>query len=45
MAALLEAGQVRVVIDAVLPLAEAGRAVARMASRRARGKLVLRVSG
>lgn len=42
LAALLDSREVRVVIDAVYPLAEAGRAVAHMASRHARGKVVIR---
>jgi NADPH:quinone reductase-like Zn-dependent oxidoreductase len=43
LAEMLEAGTVRVVIDEVFPLQQAGRAVARMVSRRARGKIVLQV--
>jgi NADPH:quinone reductase-like Zn-dependent oxidoreductase len=41
---MLEAGSVKVVIDEVFPLSEAGSATARMASRRARGKVVIRVT-
>lgn len=43
--ALLESGAVRVVIDSVYPLEAAGQAVAHMASRRARGKVVLTTAG
>ncbi len=43
LAALLESGAVRVVVDRVYPLEQAGAAVAHMASRRARGKVVLQV--
>jgi NADPH:quinone reductase-like Zn-dependent oxidoreductase len=44
LAALLESGQVRVIIDSTWPLEDAGKAVARMASRRAAGKVVIQVS-
>ena len=44
LAQMLEAGSVRVVIDEVFPLHNAGKAVASMASRRARGKVVIGVS-
>lgn len=43
LTALLESGRVRVVIDRAYPLEEAGAAVTYMASRRARGKVVLHV--
>lgn len=43
LAALLGSGSVRVVIDRTYPLEQAGAAVAHMASRRARGKIVLRI--
>lgn len=41
LAALLDAGAVRVVVDRVYPVEQAGAAVAHMASRRARGKVVV----
>jgi NADPH:quinone reductase-like Zn-dependent oxidoreductase len=43
LAQMLESGAVKVVVDEVFPLQEAGRAVARMVSRRARGQIVIRV--
>jgi NADPH:quinone reductase-like Zn-dependent oxidoreductase len=43
LAALLESGDVKVVIDEVYPLAEAGKAVAHMAGHHARGKVVISV--
>jgi NADPH:quinone reductase-like Zn-dependent oxidoreductase len=43
LASLLESGAARVVIDEVYPLAEAGKAVARMLEHRARGKVVIAV--
>jgi NADPH:quinone reductase-like Zn-dependent oxidoreductase len=43
LASLLESGAARVVVDAVHPLAEAGKAVARMLEHRARGKVVITV--
>src|ERR687891_1677593 len=43
LAALLEAGDVKVVIDMVHPLSEAGNAVARMLGHHARGKVVVAV--
>ncbi|OJH33382.1 NAD(P)-dependent alcohol dehydrogenase [Cystobacter ferrugineus] len=39
--ALIQSGAVKVVIDKTYPLAQAGKAVAHMASRRARGQIVL----
>jgi len=39
--ALLQSGAVRVVIDRTYPLADAGKAVAHMLSRRARGQVVI----
>lgn len=44
IAAALLAGRTRCALDRVYPLAEAGAAVARMASHRARGNINLRVS-
>jgi NADPH:quinone reductase-like Zn-dependent oxidoreductase len=41
IAALVEAGEVRIEVEEVFPLAEAGEAQRRMASGRTRGKLVL----
>jgi NADPH:quinone reductase-like Zn-dependent oxidoreductase len=43
LASLLESGAARVVVDEVFPLAEAGKAVARMLEHRARGKVVIAV--
>ena len=43
LAALLESGAVHVVVDRTYPLEQAGAAVAHMASRRARGKIVIHV--
>ena len=43
LAALLESGGARVVVDGVYPLAEAGKAVARMYGHHARGKVVITV--
>jgi NADPH:quinone reductase-like Zn-dependent oxidoreductase len=43
LAALLESGEVEVVIDTVYPLAEAGRAVAHLLGHHARGKVVITV--
>ena len=43
LATLLASGDVRVVVDRVYPLKEAGRAVARMFGHRARGKVVIAV--
>jgi NADPH:quinone reductase-like Zn-dependent oxidoreductase len=43
LAALLESGDVKVVIEAVYPLDEAANAVAHMLGHRARGKLVIAV--
>jgi NADPH:quinone reductase-like Zn-dependent oxidoreductase len=43
LAALLESGEVKVVIDKVYPLADAGQAVAHMYGHRARGKVALTV--
>ncbi len=43
LAALLESGDVRVVIDTVYPLSEAASAVAHMLGHHARGKIVIRV--
>ncbi|TXS56126.1 NADP-dependent oxidoreductase [Streptomyces sp. t39] len=43
IAALVESGRLRVHVDAVLPLAEAGRAHELVAGGRARGKIVLAV--
>lgn len=43
IAALLASGAVRVLIDRTYPLEQAGAAVAHMASRRARGKVVIQV--
>lgn len=43
LTALLESGAVRVVVDRVYPLEQAGASVAHMASRRARGRIVLQV--
>jgi NADPH:quinone reductase-like Zn-dependent oxidoreductase len=43
IAALLESGEVKVVIDKVYPLAEAGTAVAHMLGHHARGKVVIAV--
>ncbi len=43
LATLLESGDVRVVIDEVYPLADAGKAVAHMAGHHARGKVVIAV--
>jgi NADPH:quinone reductase-like Zn-dependent oxidoreductase len=45
LAEMLEAGSVRVVIDGTFPLQDAGRAVARMVSKRARGQIVIQVAG
>jgi NADPH:quinone reductase-like Zn-dependent oxidoreductase len=45
IAALLESGDVRVVVDETYPLAEAGKAVARMAGHHASGKVVIAVEG
>ncbi|GAA1592486.1 NADP-dependent oxidoreductase [Kribbella sancticallisti] len=44
IAALVEAGEVRIEVEQVLPLAEAGEAHRRMASGRTQGKLVLDVT-
>jgi NADPH:quinone reductase-like Zn-dependent oxidoreductase len=41
IAALVEAGEVRIEVEQVFPLAEAGEAHRRMATGRTRGKLVL----
>jgi NADPH:quinone reductase-like Zn-dependent oxidoreductase len=41
LAALLESGDVKVVIDKVYPLEEAGKAVAHMLGHHARGKVVI----
>ena len=43
LASLLESGAARVVVDEIYPLAEAGKAVARMLEHRARGKVVIAV--
>jgi NADPH:quinone reductase-like Zn-dependent oxidoreductase len=43
LASLLESGAARVVVEEVFPLAEAGKAVARMFEHRARGKVVIAV--
>ncbi|MFT3709682.1 MAG: NAD(P)-dependent alcohol dehydrogenase [Archangium sp.] len=43
LSTMLESGSVRVPIDSTYPLAQAGKAVAHMASHRARGKVVLSV--
>jgi NADPH:quinone reductase-like Zn-dependent oxidoreductase len=43
LAALLESGDVRAVIDEAYPLAEAGKAVAHMAGHHASGKVVVTV--
>jgi NADPH:quinone reductase-like Zn-dependent oxidoreductase len=43
LAALLESGDVKVVIDKVYPLSEAGNAVSHMLGHRARGKVVIAV--
>jgi NADPH:quinone reductase-like Zn-dependent oxidoreductase len=43
LAALVESGDVKVVIDKVYPLSEAGNAVARMLGHHARGKVVVAV--
>ena len=43
LSALLESGEVKVVIDTVYPLARAGRAVAHMLGHHARGKVVIAV--
>jgi NADPH:quinone reductase-like Zn-dependent oxidoreductase len=43
LAALLEPGGARVVIDETYPLADAGKAVAHMLSHRARGKIVITI--
>jgi NADPH:quinone reductase-like Zn-dependent oxidoreductase len=40
---LIDTGRVRVVLDTVLPLAEARKAHERSESHRARGKIVLRI--
>lgn len=45
LAALLESGDVRVVIDRVYPLSEAAAAVAHMLGHHARGKVVVSVPG
>ena len=45
LAALLHSGEVKVVIDHVYPLAEAGRAVAHMYGHHARGKVAISVQG
>jgi NADPH:quinone reductase-like Zn-dependent oxidoreductase len=45
LAALLESGAVKVVIDKTYPLAKAGEAVAHMVSRRARGQIVITAHG
>lgn len=44
LAALIERGQLRAVIDRVLPLADIAEAQRYLATRRARGKVVLRVA-
>jgi len=41
LAALLESGDVEVVIDMIYPLGEAASAVAHMLQHRARGKVVI----
>lgn len=43
LAALLESGDVKVVIDKVYPLDEAAKAVAHMLGHHARGKVVIAV--
>jgi NADPH:quinone reductase-like Zn-dependent oxidoreductase len=43
IAALIDAGELKVVIDSEFPLAEAAAAHRRSESRRARGKIILRV--
>jgi NADPH:quinone reductase-like Zn-dependent oxidoreductase len=43
LATFLESGDVKVVVDEVYPLGEAGKAVAHMLGHRARGKLVIAV--
>jgi NADPH:quinone reductase-like Zn-dependent oxidoreductase len=43
LAALLESGEVKVVIDKVYPLADAGQAIDHMYGHRARGKVALTV--
>jgi NADPH:quinone reductase-like Zn-dependent oxidoreductase len=43
LADLLESGDVKVVIDKVYPLSEAGRAVAHMLGHRAQGNIVLNI--
>lgn len=45
LGALLDAGQVRPIVDQVFPLAEARRAFEEAAKGHARGKMVLRVRG
>ena len=45
LATLLESGAARVVVDDVYPLAEAGKAVARMYGHHARGNVVIAVDG
>jgi NADPH:quinone reductase-like Zn-dependent oxidoreductase len=45
IAALIESGEVKVVIDKVYPLAEAGHAVAHMLGHHARGNVVIAVQG
>ncbi len=44
LGALMQAGAVKVVIDRTYPLAEAGKAVAHMVSKRARGQVVITAS-
>jgi NADPH:quinone reductase-like Zn-dependent oxidoreductase len=41
LARLLEAGEVKVVVDRVYPLGEAAQALAHMLGHRARGKVVI----
>jgi NADPH:quinone reductase-like Zn-dependent oxidoreductase len=41
LAALLESGDIKVVIDKIYPLNEAGNAVAHMLGHNARGKVVI----
>jgi NADPH:quinone reductase-like Zn-dependent oxidoreductase len=43
LAALLESGDLKVVVDKVYPLEEAGSAVAHMLGHHARGKVVIAV--
>lgn len=45
IAALIDAGELEVVIDSVLPLADAAQAHRRIEERHARGKIVLRTGG